>query len=137
MTTINMGNIPSKTKEPKASIIHGLIEKRPAQDVIVTAIQQLYSRQQIMGFIQEYAVMRSNSKGGRRQGNLAGTEAVINRAFEKFKDSEEFSGPIKEKWTAAIMELDTSSSRKLSDLLRGGRRTSTADLGFGLSLAAV
>ncbi len=132
-----MGNIPSKTKEPKASIIHGLIEKRPAQDVIVTAIQQLYSKRQIMGFIDEYAVMLSKQKvRGQERDHFVGTEARINRAFERFKDSQEFSGPIREKWKEARGEVNGSRlSTKLSDLLRGGRKAQAADSVLGMAFA--
>ncbi len=128
-----MTRLSLKKGEPKASIIDGLVASKPGQDVVVTAVQNLYLKSEIKGFIREYVsrlipgeVVGSGANGQTFNTYLKEAAGTIGRAFERFNGSEEFSGPVREKWMKAVLEAsdqDGTRGQRLRGMLRGGRQS--------------
>ncbi|MDE1865741.1 MAG: hypothetical protein KGH94_03865 [Candidatus Micrarchaeota archaeon] len=124
-------NVSFRKGEPKASIIDGLIEKRPGQYFAVTAIEQLYSKQQIKGFVNEFATWlmprdAASGPGGIRRARevaLESAHSIIKDAFRLYSDQRGFTDETRDKWSAAIDEMRKSARPAgLTGLLRDGRR---------------
>jgi hypothetical protein len=122
-----MANMAKTTSEPKARVIDGLREKSPFRHPVVTAIEQLYSKEQIGQFIRELSMElmpkdREGSGMALRVGRdiyLKRVEGMISRAFDDYSDQIGATDATRSKWMEVIKAEKHPRTARLVGLLRG------------------
>ncbi len=99
----------AKKGNSKPTTVDWLLDKRPTQHVVITAIQHLYSREVIDQFLTDYmGLLRSDEAARRGKAPVTGndvyylrrTEAIVRRAFDA--DDGTVSEATRAKWQNLI-----------------------------------